>query len=247
VGLRDLPGVPALGLLGVAIVLVVVGVATRRAWRVDRRTALIFALALATPLGAAIFTALDITTLFSTRNLAASWPALALAGGALVAAAGPRVRIAAAALAIACFAIGASKLLQDPYERPHYTAVANFIERHASPGDVIIDESAVLSPGPLSHLDTVLETRGNPVLRSRSPQQRDHPFNVFDTFVTPEQSARRATALARGARIFLVTDAIAAASIRRPLGSYRLVESRVYPGLLDLVVRVYEERGARQG
>jgi hypothetical protein len=84
------------------------------------------------------------------------------------------------------------------------------------------------------------------VLRSRAPQQRDHPFNVFDAFVTPEQSARRATKLAGGARIFLVTDG-AGATIHRPLGSYRLVESRVYPGLLNLVVRVYENRGARRG
>jgi hypothetical protein len=245
VGLRELPGVPALLLLAVAAVLVVAGLATQRPWPMDRRTGLVFALALATPVGAALFSAVGTTTVFSTRNLAASWPALALALGALVAAAGPRVRIAAAALAIACFAIGAARMLEDRYERPHYTAVANFIERSAGRGDVIIDESAVLSPGPLSHLDTVLDRR-NPVLRSRAPQQRDHPFNVFDAFVTPEQSARRATKLAGGARIFLVTDG-AGATIHRPLGSYRLVESRVYPGLLNLVVRVYENRGARRG
>jgi len=245
VGLRELPGVPALLLLAVAAVLVAAGLATQRRWPVGRRTGLVFALALATPVGAALFSAVGTTTVFSTRNLAASWPALALALGALVAAAGPRVRIAAAALAIACFAIGAAKMLEDRYERPHYTAVANFIERNADRGDVIIDESAVLSPGPLSHLDTVLDRR-NPVLRSRAPQQRDHPFNVFDAFVTPEQSARAATKLAGGARIFLVTDG-AGATIHRPLGSYRLVESRVYPGLLNLVVRVYENRGARRG
>ena len=245
VGLRELPGVPALLLLAVAAVLVAAGLATQRPWPVGRRTGLVFALALATPVGAALFSAVGTTTVFSTRNLAASWPALALALGALVAAAGPRVRIAAAALAIACFAIGAAKMLEDRYERPHYTAVANFIERNADRGDVIIDESAVLSPGPLSHLDTVLDRR-NPVLRSRAPQQRDHPFNVFDAFVTPEQSTRAATKLAGGARIFLVTDG-AGATIHRPLGSYRLVESRVYPGLLNLVVRVYENRGARRG
>lgn len=246
VGLRELPGVPALLLLAVAAVLVVAGLATQRRWQVDRRTGLVFALALATPVGAALFSAVGTTTVFSTRNLAASWPALALALGALVVAAGRRVRIAAAALAIACFAIGAAKMLEDRYERPHYTAVANFIERNADRGDVIIDESAVLSPGPLSHLDTVLEARGNPVVRSRAPRQRDHPFNVFDAFVTPEQSARGATKLAGGGRIFLVTDG-AGARIQRPLGSYRLIDSRVYPGLLNVVVRVYEDRGARQG
>jgi hypothetical protein len=237
----------------VATVVVLVGLALRRrhgelrpgAWPLDRRTALVFLLAFATPVAAALFSAFGTTTVFSTRNLAASWPALALASGALIAAAGPRLRIAAATLAIACFAIGAVRLLEDSYQRPDYTAVANFIERSARPADVVIDESAVLSPGPLSHLDTVLH-RDGPVLRSRAPQQHDHPFNVFDVFVTPEQSARRAVELAHGARIFLVTD-VAGARIQRPLRSYRVVDSRVYRGLLKLVVRVYAPRGARQG
>jgi hypothetical protein len=252
VGLRDVPGVAGLLLLAVAAVLVLVGLASRRrqrrlrpgAWPLDRRTALVFVLALATPVAAALFSAFGTTTVFSTRNLAASWPGLALASGALIAAAGPRLRIAVAALAIASFAIGAVRLLEDRYGRPDYTAAANFIEHSARPGDVVIDESAVLSPGPLSHLDTVLDRRG-PVVRSRAPQQHAHPFNIFDVFVTPEQSARRAVKLAGGARIFLVT--YAGPRFQRALPSYRLVESRVYPGLLRLVVRVYAPQGARQG
>jgi hypothetical protein len=40
---------------------------------------------------------------------------------------------------------------------------------------------------------------------------------------------------------------VAGARIQRPLRSYRVVDSRVYPGLLKLVVRVYAPRGARQG
>ena len=204
-----------------------------------------FALALATPVGAAFFSIVGTTTVFSTRNLAASWPALALAGGALVVAAGPRVRIAAAALAIACFAIGAGKLLDERYERPHYTAVANFIERNAHRGDVIIDESAVLSPGPLSHLDTVLRNTGNPVLRSRAPQQHDHPFNVFDTFVSPEQSARRATSSRAAPGYSSSRTARGHASRGRSVVPARR-EPRL-PGLLNVVVRVYEDRSARQG
>jgi 4-amino-4-deoxy-L-arabinose transferase-like glycosyltransferase len=252
-GLRDVPGITALLLLGAAVVLVFAGLVRLRSrgglrlgtWPLDRRTALIFGLAVSTPVGAALFSAVGTTTVFSTRNLAASWPALALAVGTLVALTGPRLRFAAAALTVGCFAIGAAKLLEERYERPHYGAVADFIHRTARPGDVVIDESAVLSPGPLSHLDTVIDSRRS-IIRSRAPQQRDHPFNVFDSYVSPEDATRRAIAAASGARIFLVTD-VAGARIARPLTSYRLVESVAYPGLLDLVVNVYEERASSRG
>ena len=46
------------------------------------------------------------SNLFGTRNLAASWPAFALCLAALLLAAGPRLGLAAAALAIGAFAIG---------------------------------------------------------------------------------------------------------------------------------------------
>jgi 4-amino-4-deoxy-L-arabinose transferase-like glycosyltransferase len=253
VGLRELPGTVALVLLALAVIVTVVALALRGRggrlrpgeWPLDRRGALVFALALATPVGAAVFSWVGSTTVFSTRNLAASWPGLALAGGTLVAASSPRLRMAAAALALACFAIGAVKLLEERYERPNYSAVAAFIDGSARPGDVVIDESAVLSPGPLSHLDAVLDAPG-PVVRSRAPQQHDHPFNVFDKFVTTDAAAHRAVALAHGRRIFLVTDVLGA-HIERPLGPYRLDETRVYPGLLRLVVRVYRDPASRQG
>jgi len=110
---------------------------------------------------------------------------------------------------------------------------------------VVIDESAVLSPGPLSHLDTVLDPPG-PVVRSRAPQEHDHPFNVFDRFVTTDAAARRAVRLAHGRRIFLVTDALGA-RIDRPLGPYVLDETRSYSGLLKLVVEEYRDPASPRG
>jgi len=253
IGLRDLPGTPALVLLALAVVLTLGALAWRLQtrqlrfgeWPAESRVVLVFLLALATPVGAALFSAIGSTTVFSTRNLAASWPGLALASGTLVAWTGPRLRIVVAALAIACFAIGAAKLLDQRYERPDYSAVADFIERSARPGDVVIDESAVLSPGPLSHLDTVLDPPG-PVVRSRAPQEHDHPFNVFDRFVTTDAAARRAVRLAHGRRIFLVTDALGA-RIDRPLGPYVLDETRSYSGLLKLVVEEYRDPASPRG
>jgi hypothetical protein len=243
-GLRKVPGTAALVLLALAAIFAVSGVVMDRlrygferrpvAW--DRRTLLIVVLALSVPVGTAVFSAVGTTTLFSTRNLAASWPALALSGAALLASAG-RLRILAIALAIASFAIGAGKLFEQEFRRPNYRAAAEFIERTAAPGDVVIDETAVLSPGPLSHLDAVLD-RPHRVFRSRAPQEDDHPFTVFDPNVTPAQATRKAVAAAGGARIFLVTD-VRGARMARPFGRYRLVGRRNYPGILELVVEVY--------
>jgi 4-amino-4-deoxy-L-arabinose transferase-like glycosyltransferase len=252
VGLTDVPGVMALLLLGLAVVVAVAGVLLARAgrrlgaesWVPDRRTLLIVALALSTPVGAALFSALGGTTVFSTRNLAASWPALALAFSALLVAAGPRLRFAAVGLAVASFAIGAVKLLDEQYGRPQYQATANFVDRNAAPGDVVIDETGVLSPGPLSHIDPYL-ARPRRVIRSRAPQENDHPFTVFDRNVPRAEAARRAVAAADGARIFLVTD-LSVLKLRR-MGSYRLVETRRYDGMIRLAVQVYADRASSRG
>jgi len=242
VGLTELPGVVALVLLALAVIVAAAGVLLRaRALRLpDRRTLLVLALAVATPVGAALFSAFGGTTLFSTRNIAASWPAFALALSALLVAAGPRLRFVAVGLAVASFAIGAWKVLDEQFGRPQYQAAANFVERNAGPRDVVIDETAVLSPGPLSHIDPFLDRPGR-VLRSRAPQEHDHPFTLFDRYVPRAEAARRAVAAADGARIFLVTD-LGSALKPRSMGSYRLVETRRYDGIIKLAVQVYEER-----
>ena len=89
VSLAELPGITAIVLLGLAVILAVAGVAAGRAWQRarpagDRRVLLIVALALSTPVCEAIFSALGSSSFFGTRNLAASWPALALAFAALL-------------------------------------------------------------------------------------------------------------------------------------------------------------------
>jgi 4-amino-4-deoxy-L-arabinose transferase-like glycosyltransferase len=246
-GLRDIPGRAALVLLALAVAVALVGLVMRRGDQgserelvyTDRRTLLIVALALSVPLGAALWSAVGTTTLFSTRNLAASWPPLALSLATLLVAAGPRLRLAAVALAVASFAIGAAKLLQDEFQRPDYEAVAGFVKGNAAPGDVVIDETGVLSPGPLSHLDVVLD-RPLRAFRSRAPQEHDHPFTIFDPNVTPAEATRKAIAAAEGGRIFLATD-VRGAALKRPFGPYRLVETRRYPGIINLVVDVYAD------
>jgi hypothetical protein len=253
--LRDLPGTPALVLLALALIVACAGFAAsafreRRRWiaRLNRRALLVFALALSTPVGEALFSALGPTSLFNHRNLAASWPALALSIATLLVAAGPRLRFATAALAIASFGLGAEKLLSERFQRPDYQAGAAFIDLHAGAHDVVIDSTGPLSPGPFSPLEVALRRRHR-VLRAREPQE---------TF--SEASTKAVDAAADGARIFVVGDLyvpvarMSAVRLEPPMPAtghfparYRLVETRTYPGIFGVQVQVYVDRTSPRG
>lgn len=247
-GLRALPGTTALVLMALAAVTVVVGIArqvrargaARRLPAVDRRVALVFLLALSVPVGEALASAVS-SHIFGVRNLAASWPPLALACSALLIAAGPRLRIAAVALTVVAFGLAAGKMLTTRFSRPDFQAAANFIDNRASAGDVVIDATGVLSPGPLTGVDLVLHRR-IPVIRAEAPAERTHPFSIFDPSVTPEAAVAQAAKVARGGRLFVVgysgTPLVVPAP--RPIPApYRLVETRRYPRFRVLTVQVW--------
>jgi hypothetical protein len=248
-----LPGVVALVLLGLGVACGLAGVALSRVRapapgraRVNRRVVLVVGLAVAAPLGEALVSAFS-TNLFGTRNLAVSWPGLALALAALAWAGGPRVRVAAAALVISSFAIGATGFLRPRFQRPDEQAVAHFIDRQASPGDVVID-GIVLSPGPLSALEIAIR-RPIKVLRAGQPEERDHPFGIGDRVAPVPDVARQAVSAARGRRIFLVSrEAPGGPAARNPLveqvqavlgAEYNRVDAARYPGIIGLTVAVY--------
>lgn len=257
-GLEELPGTLALVLFALALILAVMSVAIRAfgarqrvgLGRPDRRLVLVVALALSVPVGEAIVSAVG-TNLFGGRNLIAGLPAFALCLGALLVAAGPRLRLLTVALALACSAIGAAKMLDGQYGRPNYRAAATLIDREAGRGDVVID-SAVLSPGPYSPLDLVLR-RPHRVFRSGAPDEHERPFGVFDHRVTGQEAAARAIAAADGGRIFVVSapSATQPGLLGRPPSPrffrprYRLVETRILPATSDLQVQVWEDRRGR--
>lgn len=212
----------------------------------DRRIALLVALALATPVAEALISAVS-THIFGVRNLAASWPALALCFAAVVVAARGRVMIAATTLVLIAFGVAAVRMLNGRDQRPDYRSAADFIDRTARPGDVVIDETGVLSPGPLTGLDVVLR-RHLAVVRALAPAERDHPFGLRDPYVPLSAAVRQAVALAHGARIFVVGGDGSDIALGHPAAaaqrqsSYRRQELHDYSRVL---VARYDRQAAR--
>jgi hypothetical protein len=162
---------------------------------------LVVAMALAAPLGEAAATPAG-TNLLATRNLAVSWPWLALVLGALVAGAGPRLRLAAGVLLVAGFALGAAKMADPDFARPDFAGAAAIVDRDAGPDDGVIDAAvAFITPGPVTGLEAALE-RPHATVRGGASQRRDGNFRLGDELLDDDQVAARATA--RGGDVFVV-------------------------------------------
>jgi hypothetical protein len=243
----EMPGTVALAALALALVIAVAGVIARGVRRPGAGAVLVIVLALSAPVGEALVSAVG-TNLFGVRNLAVSWPGVALALAALLLAAAPRWRPVAAGLAIAAFAIGAVKMLSTRYSRPDYRAAARYVERTARPGDVVVDVTGVLSPGPPTALDAALRGR-RPVIRGGTPAERDHPFGFGDPPVPLDAALRQAVAAAHGNRVLVVSNRFPqrisgierrTAPVRLSVPPpYRLVATRDYPGIALTSVDVF--------
>jgi Dolichyl-phosphate-mannose-protein mannosyltransferase len=260
--LSAIPGWPALGLLAAATIAMLGGLGRRvshgelrtRLAGIDRRLVLVVGLLLSVPIGEAIVSATG-DHLFGTRNLAASWAPLALTASALISASGQRTRVVAAALAVVALGLGATRMLSDRYRRPAYQDSAAFVDRNARSGDVVIDNTGLLSPGPLTGLDAALH-RTFPIFRVGSPQERDHPYGFSDPIVSFSQAIPEAIAAAgsRG-RIFVVDtvfprDIVHGRNARSEalLGEtfpahYHVIAYQFQRGIINTAVTVYAPRG----
>jgi hypothetical protein len=261
-GLSALPGLTALVLLAIAFSLAVGGLLaaargssfTARIRSLDRRVVLIIVLALATGVGEALVSATG-DHVFGVRNLAASWPYLALIGAAALTLPSPQVALVASTLALAGFAIGAVKMLGGRFDRPDYQGAARYVQDNFRPGDVVVDETGALSPGPLTGLDVSL-TRQVPIIRAEAPAERGHPFGFSDRIVPLQEAVNEAVAAAHGHRVFLITNVFTtdiaqlAARINPAPGQfpprYRLVAERGFSGIGGTLVAVYRDVGSRQ-
>lgn len=212
--LTQIPGTPALVLIGAAALLAGAGALHRflaerpalprmSTLARDDRLVLLVILLLVTPVAEGLVSAVS-THIFGLRNLAASWPALALLFSVLVLGAGPRAGLLAAALVTIALGIGSAVMIGGRYGRPQYQAAAGFVAAKARPGDVIIDETGDLSPGPLTGLDVALARRLE-IVRARAPQERQHPFTLRDPYQSVAGAIALATARVKpGGRIFVV-------------------------------------------
>ena len=163
--LAEIPGSWAvlLGVLGV--VLALAGVAQRWAFsgrrqpwrRPSAEHVLVAVLALAAPVGAALYSELR-ESVWGARNVIAAWPGFAVALAALASC--PRLpwRIPATLLIVVAYAVGAVEMFPQRYHRPDYQDAVVYINRldpHGPLADLVAP-----TPGPPSATEAALTLAG---------------------------------------------------------------------------------------
>ena len=225
--------------------------------RIPPRLILIALLAVATPLGEAVYSALG-TNLLGARNLNASSPGLAVAIGAIVTSAALPLAIAAVALVLSGFGLAAAKSLDSEVGRIDYAGAARLIEARWGSGDVIVD-AATLTPVPLTGLDVYLPP-GHREFRLGLPRS-DHPFMIGDPVPPPNRQIAAALDAARGKSIFLVTHVdlsettrqvadlqrrkrnLGERMLRRARPGFEVTYRKTLPGVAPLAVIELADRG----
>jgi len=226
--LRELPGRVALAALLIALAVALAAlVAERRCRRpLPAPVLLIVALALATPVGALLYSLVS-TSIFLPRNLIASLPAVCILIGALLVRERAPLRQLAIGVVLAAVGLGTLRSLGDDFDRPPYGRVADFLEREAEPSDVAVEVQAGVDEPSLA-----LEVELGP------------PPHLYR--ITPRHPTLPPAAL-RARRIRLVVPRAGILAIRaRPAAltrRFRRTGSRVYPGLVPIAVETYVRRG----
>jgi hypothetical protein len=150
-----------------------------RWWRVRPEVFLIGVLVVA-PFVLMVVYSLVHTDIMGGGNIIASWPAMSLVIGALVTAPPRPLRIAAVALVVGAYAIGAWQMLRPVWQRGNIDGATAYIERTAQSGDPIVSLPAFANP--LSEVDVALSDTpsdtyvpGNTLDRARSASGDPHP------------------------------------------------------------------------
>ncbi len=174
-----------------------------RIWLAEHRMAvLVFALALATPVGEALL-ALIGTDLFGARNLTASTPGLLLAFGTVLTAAGPVWGGICTVVVVGGFMVGTIKSLEDSARTVDYRAAAALIDDRRSPGDPVVDLlTAPVTPVPLTPLSAHL--RDEATVFSLNLPEGDPPFLPLTPKPDPDLLLEQALTVGRDGRVFIV-------------------------------------------
>jgi hypothetical protein len=234
----------------------------RLRWPIAGGLALVLVFAAAAPVGAALQD-LSGPTVFAPRNIITSTPGLALAAGVLLTAAGGLWRVAAAGLVIAGFAIGGVKMLDTGNQRPDYAGAVDYIDQQGPPTAPIVDAFAAVTPGAQTAMEAAVAPKGEafpgrPVLALDFPTLEDRlrvrkkGVDLLDPLPvpTPAQTAQEAVRDAGSGTIFLLAGRTTPQGLRTVPGpvadflaalpaSFRVVESRSFPGLDYTGVTVY--------
>ncbi len=241
------PGHVALVLVAAGLLLALGGVAGRLAGgrrpRAGEGVVLVVALALAAPVGEALASALG-SNVFGVRNLASSWPALALASAALLTAAGRRVGALAAGLVVVALAIGAVKMLGPDLRRPDYDGAGRIIDARAAPRDVVVDGGSVTPAGMPGALVPAFDRPHRTLYLGREKVRYD-PFRILAPGPPTSETVGQAVRAAHGGRLFVLLargtplSRRTAAAIPPP---YARVATWTARGLVPLQLLTYERR-----
>jgi 4-amino-4-deoxy-L-arabinose transferase-like glycosyltransferase len=227
VGLDSVPGTVGLAALALAGCLVLVAAGLRAARRnsttakPERITWLLPALALATPLGLALYGAFG-SELYNPRNLIASMPAVGVVVARAIARLGSVQAAVATTLVITGLGIAAGQSLSERFRRPPVREIAHYIDKHAREGDFVV------APG--------IEELPFPGLSIYF--KRDHRVAT-----TSAETSRAWSEVARGRSLFQVSGRLAYSVGVEPLAGpgrrYPLREGKLFPGLVDFGVGRY--------
>jgi mannosyltransferase len=236
------PGNLAVALAAVGLALGALGLVLNRwgrhaPWQISSRAVLVLLLAV-TPAAFMVLYSWLRTDILGGGNIIASWPALALAIGALVTAPPRPLRVAAVTLTVGAVAIGGADMLRNVSQAGNVNAAVALIDRTGKSGPIV---SVPFYQDPVSELDVALAgtpsytyTPGDiedtarmasrndphPVIRLNAPpmsEQFSHwaepdPNPIFFglPLTPPNVVARQAVSLARNGTIFVVTYGLAA-------------------------------------
>jgi 4-amino-4-deoxy-L-arabinose transferase-like glycosyltransferase len=241
---KDFPGTVAVIVVGAAVLVGLVAVARRRPWtrlspgeRLRDERVLIVILAVAPVIGLALYSLQPDTSLLLPRNLSVAIPYVVLTLGAVFGAAGSTLRVPLACIVLVVLVIGGVKMLTTDYRRPDYRDAAEYVDASAGAETPVIDSNFV--------------DYGNPVATGLRIQLENQHM------LYPPEESERAWALAERsdspvfvvfpARPFYPERSLSYEQYPREAepparygDSFELASEHVSPGLIPIIVRVYD-------
>ena len=191
---------------------------------------LVVMLALAAPVGVAVLSLIG-DDMYLARNLATSWPGLAVAMAALLTAGPPIPRTVAITLVVGAFAYGAVRMTEPRFQRADFKDAAAFIDQEAAPNDVVLDVN------PLG-LTRAKNPSSQPVALTLDVNF-DKPHDSID--YTQPSDGRRALRAAAGRHLVIAGIPFFALGVRGllGLGDVAPVAERSYQGVFPMTVEIF--------